>query len=704
MAIDNNIIQSLGGGSGIDTRNLVNQLVAIERSAPQERIDTQRLDAQTQLSDFGLLSSALANLQSAAQSLAEPEALFSKTASFTDSTSLVPTELDTDVPIGSYNFSVEQIAQAQAVAFDGFTSTADTIGLGTLTINFGSYTRTDPSGDPPDFTPTGFTQNGDITPINVEIDLTNNTLEGLRDEINEAAGDTGLTASIVFDGTDFHLSLLSPSGESNQIEVVVEEGASAAENIDDAGLSLFAFGTQKPSSLALETQIGLDAEITVNGLSVSRSTNTIDDVIDGLTFDVLEPSDGQIINISVIDDRAFAEQNIRDFVTAYNDFIEATQPLFGVSEQENADGVVEDVRGSLANDGLARSVLSQVRNLVSSEIQGLSQDSVFTSLATLGIATERGGGGRLEIVEDRFREAFDENFEAIQRLLAPSLESSNPNITPNSTNDSTQPGEYVVDVTTAPTPGAYQGIDVGTTFPLDTSALDLSFSITVDGTESGLITVPPANYDTFTDFVAALRTSINSDEALQDAGLSVNVAFENNQFTVISSSFGSNSSINFSNTSADLESAIGISDTAGTNFQGVAPAGTIDGTAAFASGSVLLPEIGQPGQGLALIIGGSTPTSGTVNFSLGFAGELDRLIDSLLDPNSGIISQREDTISRGVSALDDDQLALDRRIESFEERLIRQFIASERIIASLNSSSTFVENLIDTLPFTSGDN
>jgi flagellar hook-associated protein 2 len=88
-----------------------------------------------------------------------------------------------------------------------------------------------------------------------------------------------------------------------------------------------------------------------------------------------------------------------------------------------------------------------------------------------------------------------------------------------------------------------------------------------------------------------------------------------------------------------------------------------------------------------------------VNFSRGFAGELEALLNQFLARN-GLIDLREANLERSVDKLDDDEEALDRRMTSYQERLIQQFINMERIIASLNSSGSFIENLIDTLPFT----
>ena len=123
--------------------------------------------------------------------------------------------------------------------------------------------------------------------------------------------------------------------------------------------------------------------------------------------------------------------------------------------------------------------------------------------------------------------------------------------------------------------------------------------------------------------------------------------------------------------------------------------------AAFGFGNVLLPALGQPAQGLSLIVD-ETTTSATVNFSKGFAGELAEEIDVFLESN-GLIETRESSLQDSLEELDTDQEDLDRKMSAYEERLIRQFIAMESIINSLNSSGSFLENLIDTLPFTAGN-
>ncbi|WP_096084579.1 flagellar filament capping protein FliD [Agaribacterium haliotis] len=692
--IDNNIIQSLGAGSGIDTRSLVEQLVEVERAAPQQRIDSKTELAETRISDFGLLSSALSTLRDAANILTDPESLFSKTASFTESDALVPLELDTDVQPGSYSFNVSQIAKSHTLAFDGFSDPTDQVGEGTLSFNFGSWDRSGlPSSAP------SFSQDPDAESFDIVIDSDNNSLEGLRDAINNA--EKGVTASIIYDGSQYILSVVSESGLNNELEIVASEAGGTPSNNDDNDLSFFSYNADKTVAAStfldiyddFEKQAGQDAELTLNGISISRESNTIDDIVEGLKLDVLKVMDANdLVTITIEDDKNFAEQNIRAFVEAYNGFIDATDPIFGVNEVENDDGETETVVGSLANDALAKSILSQIRSVIASSIPGLA-DSNFSSLTNLGIRTDL--DGKLTIDEEDFSRAFDENFEDVQKLLAPHTSSSSEDVLINSFNDATEAGQYELIVTQAPSKGFFHG--AAASFPIDTSTKTYGFTITVDGVTSSALQLPDASYDNQDEIAAALQSLINNDSAISDGNKSVVVSYNasDNRYEFTSSSYGSSSNIVFSATSADA-SELGLSDASGT--AGQTAAGTINGVAGFGSANVLLPALGEPGEGLALLIGESA-SSATLNFSRGFSGELERLIDSLLS-SDGVIATRTDTLEQRIESYETDQDDLDRRIGAYEERLLNQFIAMERIISSLNTSGSFLDNLIQTLPFT----
>ena len=229
--IDNNIIQSLGAGSGIDSKSLTEQLVEIERAAPQERIDKKKELYEAQISDYGSLKSAISTLQTAVQALTDEEGLYSKSASFTDSDALVPTTLDTDAQTGTYAFVVSSLAQSQSLSSTEFTDPTDAVGEGSLTISFGDW----------DAGLTSFEQNTNKEQLSITIDSTNNTLNGLRDAINDA--DAGVQASIVNNGTGFVLLLTAESGEDNELFITAAEDS--ADGDPAAGLSRFDFNIDR---------------------------------------------------------------------------------------------------------------------------------------------------------------------------------------------------------------------------------------------------------------------------------------------------------------------------------------------------------------------------------------------------------------------------------------------------------------------------
>lgn len=680
--IDNNIIKSLGAGSGVDTNNIVKQLTQIERSGPQTRIDTKRELAETRISDFGKLNSALSTLRGAADAMLKPEGLFSKSASFTDSDALAPSKLSTDVQPGIYNFQVQSTAQAQAIAFDEYASDKALVGEGTLTFNFGQWSRD--GGGLGEFVPQGARES-----VTIKIDESNNTLKGLREAINKA--DMGVTASIVKTGTGFRLSLLAVSGAHNELQVVATESG-------DAGLANFAFDN---TTAERETQTGRDAELRVNGLTVYRPSNNIDDVVEGLTLDLYKAAPGETVTVTVEEDKTFAEQNIRDFIAGYNAFLEELKPLTGTYEQEKEDGSTEVVVGSLAKDALAKSVLSRIRATIANAIPGLT-NSNLTSLTNIGIRTELDGS--LTIEDEEFAEAMADRFSDVQKLLAPQTYTDNDDITINSYGKNTRAGIYDVKITTQPSRGYLQGAAIDNAsgfaeFPnFDTTGKDYSFKIRLNGTESDAITIPEAVYADEKELAAAIQLAVNSDALLQPVNGTVTVSYDtdSNSFVFTSAQYGVNSKVSIIEASEQVASDLGLGVAGG--VAGVNVAGTINGVQGFGSANVLLPALGEPGEGLALVVGEGA-TGAKANFSRGFAGELDDLINQFLDKN-GVISLRQQSLQSDLKTLEDDQTALERKMTAFEERLMNQFIAMEKIINGLNSSGSFLESLIDTLPFT----
>jgi len=123
--------------------------------------------------------------------------------------------------------------------------------------------------------------------------------------------------------------------------------------------------------------------------------------------------------------------------------------------------------------------------VIASSIPGL-ETSNFTSLTNLGIRTEL--DGTISIDEKDFTNAFENNFEDVQKLLAPFNDSSSDDVTINSFGDNTVAGSYDVEITSNPTQGVYNG--AAFTGDLDTTGEVYTFVVDVNGTTSETITIP----------------------------------------------------------------------------------------------------------------------------------------------------------------------------------------------------------------------
>src|SRR5690606_32383239 len=181
------IVSSLSGGSGIDNAALIKQLAELNNAPQAARLESRQSLLETQISDYGLLRSSFAQLQTAANSLASRDTFDAKAVSIPTTSLLGITKLESKAVPGDYRLQVEQVAQAQSLSSGNYLSMNDAVGKGTLTLRFGGW---DAGLD-------AFSVNGDKPGATIIIDDTNNTLSGLRDAIN--ASGIGVQASIVSD-------------------------------------------------------------------------------------------------------------------------------------------------------------------------------------------------------------------------------------------------------------------------------------------------------------------------------------------------------------------------------------------------------------------------------------------------------------------------------------------------------------------------
>lgn len=685
----NNIISSLGGGSGIDTSNLVSSLVQAERAPQDQRIERKQEELQAQISAYGTLKSALSDFQGMLSPLASPDTFNARSAAFPETDLISPEALKPGAQTGSYQIEVNDVASAQTLVMGSNNDENAALGgSGTLDIQFGTWTY---AGTTPDT----FAANADEPALSIDIEASD-SLKDIAEKINDT--DSGIQASVMRVGDQFQLMVTSPSGEANALSITGnDDGTGTAPAL----LQGFNFNQSSQSAGVTETQQASDAVLTVNGLEIRRESNQMTDVIEGFEFTVNKAAAGEKINFSIDADSSVAEQAIRDFVDAYNAFQEVAETLTGYSRDENN----MPVRGDLSSDSSAKSLISQLRSSISSEVEGI--ESGFTALTNLGIRTERDGS--LSIEESEFSSAINNNFDEVADLFARKASSENGyvEVGMGTRIGAAQPGSYEVEITQDAAKGYLTGeaFDAAALFSggdIDASAGDYSFRVNVNGTISNIIELS-GTYANVEELRSDLQSQINGDSKIKGVNAAIDVIYDDvsGQFTLESREFGKDSKVTLSLQGTDMAN-IGLgAASVMTQEQGLDVKGTINGVAGFGAGNVLLPDLASDAYGLNLTVNPGAAGSGAfeINYSRGVAGKLDNLMSRFLS-DEGTIALREENMTNRLEGLDEDREELDRRMEKYEARLSAEFLAMERIIGSLNATGDSLDGLMDRLPFT----
>lgn len=372
-------ITSLGAGSGIFSNDLVNQLVNAERAPTEQRLNQKQSQTEAKISAYGGIRSAVEGLRGPMEALSTPEGLKAFAASSSNE-GVAGVSVDESLANrGSYSLNVTQMAQAQSLASNEFTDRDSTsVGSGTLTLNVGGVAT-------------------DIT-----VDGSNDTLEGLAASINDA--NAGVSAGVVDTGSGYRLVLSADeTGVENAVQISVEDTGDN-NNTDGSGLSQFVFdGT---TSNMEETVAAKDAKLEVNGIAITRPTNTIEGVVDGVTFDVKSLGTS---TVKVEQDSEAVAGRVQDFVDKFNALQDVIKKYSGFNAESGQGGI-------LSGDATVRGIESELRQMMTAIPEGL-EDSPVRMLADIGIKTQP-STGKLEFDQAVFQEQLEENPEAMTALFA----------------------------------------------------------------------------------------------------------------------------------------------------------------------------------------------------------------------------------------------------------------------------------------------
>lgn len=339
-------IRAGGIGSGLDIESLVAQLVAAEAEPVNARLNVKENDLQSELSAYGTLKSALTTFQTSVTNLEGTSAFQVYNATSSNDSTFTATAGST-AAAGNYDIEVTQLAQVAKIRSADFTDSNEVIGTGTLDITLGADT------------------------FQITIDGTNNTLANIRDAINAASDNPGVTASLITVDTGTQLLLTSnQTGATNTITVAA---------VDDDGVDGFDL-TRLDSASLVTVQPPLSAIIEVDSQTVTRDSNVFSDVISGVTFNLAQADPGTVETLTVSTDITAMKEKIDSFVSNYN-------VLVGIMKGLSNYDVSTGVSGALNGDSIVRGIQSQLRQTLFSGVSG----GEFSNLTELGITLDDTG-------------------------------------------------------------------------------------------------------------------------------------------------------------------------------------------------------------------------------------------------------------------------------------------------------------------------
>ena len=423
-------------GSGLNISEIVNSLVEAETAPQVNRIQKDIDNRNAAISGYALVANELGKLKSFTESLGGSSAF---SVSSNSSSIDVQVNNQADAKAFSAQVAVSSLAQSQTLEFSGFSSKNAEINLGSIAIDFGSWNENT------------FSINNSRASQSVSVSAANNTLNGLAETLSALEG-VNATVTDKGDGT-FSLIVNSDTGENNALRLTVTEDES------DSGLSTFDTSANNANKQVVAAQ---DASINLNGVVVTRETNTITDLIDGYEFK-LNSTTTSAASITSVTDKAAAFSTINEFVNMYNNISSTITSLTqsGINGQE---------KGVLARDITVQSIQRSLRSIITSELPGYGDKGRY--LSELGVKTMRDGS--ISLSEDDFNKAFEEE-PILFDVVVNSIASSN-----NSLVSASQSSSVLI-----PTAGAYD-FNISDDGSATLGGVSLSATTLADGTKQYL--------------------------------------------------------------------------------------------------------------------------------------------------------------------------------------------------------------------------
>jgi flagellar hook-associated protein 2 len=349
-----------GLASGLDTNAIIEGLLGVEK-APLNRLRARQgevINAQNLVT--GIVT-RLSSLKSAAQAISTPQGFSAYKATSTDA-AIVPT-VSGVASSGTYGIKVNALAKEERRYSAAQTSSTDALGSsGTLSLQVGSGTA-----------------------ANLSIDATD-SLTSIASKINSAG--LRASASVIYDGSGYYLQVRG-----------LDTGASNALTVSETGFSL---GLNDPGAIKQAAQ---NAQVELDGISISRSTNQLTGVIPGVTL-ALTKTTSTAVDVAISSDPDSLKSKISNFVKAYNDVVSAGQNAAGYGTQKASNSL-------LSGDTAIRSAIERVSRSITQPVAGAT--GKYVTLGSIGIQVSR--DGTMSLDDAKFSQALQADPAGVAKIF-----------------------------------------------------------------------------------------------------------------------------------------------------------------------------------------------------------------------------------------------------------------------------------------------
>jgi flagellar hook-associated protein 2 len=352
-------LASPGIGSGLDVAGIVAKLMQVEQQ-PLVRLNQREAKVQAEISGFGSLKSSLSSLQTAIQKLDDPD-LFKATKTSSSDSDIFSVSSSTEAVTSSYDVTVNRLAQQHKLGSTAFVDTTTFGGAAedslTLTMDETSFT----------------------------LDLsTEMTLAEIQAAINVDGNETGVTAGLITGDSGNQTLVLTSGSEGYENRVQFSYGGTI-----DTDTFTFAMLNEDENGDVLASENDLDASLTVDGVAVTRSSNTIDDAIGGLTLTLKDVGSAKA---TVSPDPSSATSAVNVLVNRFN----------------GLKGQLSSLKGAVSS-GTLRNIDNQLRGILNAKLSGLGE---YSYLSELGVKTNA-ETGKMEFDASVMTEALENNPDSV---------------------------------------------------------------------------------------------------------------------------------------------------------------------------------------------------------------------------------------------------------------------------------------------------